>query len=205
MDEFIVEGIEEEEIPTEDGKFAYPPMFKMRPVETVAHIPGQLAAVCDRQIVSFRPIERSDMLCNDADLDASPLRPENKLVVRFCRHLHRHGHPTLRVQIRHTPDHAPMFTDIWVDSAYLLIEAKVEPTRENVRMALSQMDDYQRFLENPKRAVLLQKRPPDELIELAHSRHAAVIWPSRDSWLSSIGWLENLGIRQGLSVRKRSR
>ncbi|MFE7583892.1 hypothetical protein ACFU5Y_20330 [Streptomyces gardneri] len=197
IDEFILEDVGPPQLIRAGNGFVYPPVFKLRPTETVAHVPGQLAAVCDSQVVTFRAVERGDLLCNQGALDTAKLRPENKLVLKFCQHLNRSGHSTLSLQIRHTPDHAPMFTDIWVDSAYLLIEAKVKPDRESVRMALSQLADYTRFLEQPKRAVLLSGRPEPDVITLAHSQQSAVIWPTKGgNWVSSIGWLTHLGISQ---------
>ncbi|MFF6772782.1 hypothetical protein ACFY8W_04380 [Streptomyces sp. NPDC012637] len=197
IDEFILEDVGPSEPVRVGNGFAYPPVFKLRPTETVAHVPGQLAAVCDTQVVSFRSVERADLLCDQSALGTAKLRPENRLVLNFCRHLNRSGHSTLSLQIRHTPNHAPMFTDIWVDSAYLLIEAKVKPDRESVRMALSQLADYTRFLDHPKRAVLLSARPTPDVIALAHSQQSAVIWPTLGgNWVSSIGWLSQLGISQ---------
>ncbi|MET9800314.1 hypothetical protein [Streptomyces sp. NPDC006368] len=197
IDEFILEDVGPPQAMRVGGRFAYPPVFKLRPTETVAHVPGQLAAVCDSQVVTFRAVERGDLLCDQSALDTAKLRPENKLVLRFCQYLNRNGHETFSLQIRHTPDHAPMFTDIWVDSAYLLIEAKVKTDRESVRMALSQLADYTRFLEQPKRAVLLSGRPEPDVIALAHSQQSAIIWPTMEgNWVSSIGWLSQLGISQ---------
>ncbi|MER7519462.1 hypothetical protein [Streptomyces sp. NPDC126499] len=197
IDEFILEDVGPSQPLRVGTGFACPPVFRLRPTETVAHVPGQLAAVCDAQVVSFRPVERSDLLCDQSALDTAKLRPESRLVLRFCRHLNRGGHSTLSLQIRHTPDHAPMFTDMWVDSAYLLIEAKAKPDRESVRMALSQLADYTRFLDHPKKAVLLPERPTPDVIALAHSQQSAVIWPTAGGrWLSSIGWLSQLGISQ---------
>ncbi|MFD4760918.1 hypothetical protein ACFWOJ_19100 [Streptomyces sp. NPDC058439] len=73
------------------------PVFKLRPTETVAHVPGQLAKLCSPSVVVSRPIERSDLLhSNGAERQA--LRPENELVLSFCEFLDRNGYPTRRLQ-----------------------------------------------------------------------------------------------------------
>ncbi|MFJ3434757.1 hypothetical protein ACIPMU_14525 [Streptomyces cyaneofuscatus] len=197
IDEFTLDGVLSPVSVTSEHR-ADPvavPVFKLRPTESVAHVPGQLAKVCSPSVVVSRPIERSDLLhSNGAARQA--LRPENELVLSFCEFLDRNGYPTRRLQIRHTANHASLFTDIWVDSAFLLIEAKARPERREVSDAIGQMADYTRFLPNPQRAILLSASPKADVIELAHAERCAVIWPSsKGGWLSSVGWFRQLGIR----------
>ena len=196
IDEFTLEDVcPPVTLTHRDGTPVDVPVFKLRPTETVAHVPGQLERLCDPEVITLKSVERSDLMLSSG-ATRQRLRPENELVLRFCEFLARQGHATQRIQIRHTADHAPLFTDIWVDSAFLLIEAKVRPERQAVRDAISQMVDYTRFLPNPQRAILLSGRPYADAIELAHSARCAVIWPAGHAgWQSSVGWLGDLGIR----------
>ncbi|MBV7706498.1 hypothetical protein NOVA_27300 [Nocardia nova] len=195
VDEFVVDDIEETVIdparPRERPRLTY----KLRPMESVAHLPGQLGRDCDPSVVSLTPIERSDLLDPEVDLEhLIGVRDENLLVAQFCRHLRGKNHSVQRLQLRHTAGHKPLFTDIWVDTAFLLIEAKVRPDRDSIRQAIGQMADYTRFLPNPRRAILLSARPTDDLIGLAHSERCALIWPSAAGvgWSTSAAWLSNL-------------
>ncbi|MBF6360802.1 hypothetical protein IU436_23785 [Nocardia farcinica] len=173
----------------------FQPVYKLRPIETVAHVPGQLGKVCHPDTVSLHPVERHDLLGPTDDIDVTAtVRPENRLVLDFCRHLQRRNHSVQRLAIRHTAGHKPLFTDIWVDTASLLIEAKVHPNRDSIRAAIGQMADYTRFLPTPRRAILLSGRPEKDLIDLAHSQQCALIWPSLrgDEWTASAAWLIDL-------------
>lgn len=192
IDEFVIEDIiEQGGAAQSNGQPQNQPIYKLRPVEAVAHVPGQIEQSCADGVVAFKPIERSDLLDTQV---VTGLRDENLLVLQFCRHLRKLNHSVQRLQIRHTVGHAPLFTDIWVDTAFLLVEAKVKPDRDSVREAIGQMADYTRFLPNPRRAILLSGRPEGDLIELAHSERCALIWPStsRRTWFTSAPWLTDL-------------
>jgi hypothetical protein len=193
VDEFLLDDVLPPGSPTWPSQ-QQGPLFRLAPVSTVAHVPGQLVARCDEAKVCFRPIERAELL-NIDELPLDAVRPENELVLRFCRYLLASGHRTHRLQIRHTADHSPLFTDIWVDDAFLLVEAKSMPDRDAVRNAIGQLADYTRFLPNPQRAILLPRRPERDVIELAHSERAAVIWAlPHGRWGASVAWLGSLGI-----------
>ncbi|MFJ9862719.1 hypothetical protein [Streptomyces sp. NPDC101165] len=196
IDEFTLEDVDPPvTLPDHSGNPVCVPVFRLRPTEAVAHVPGQLESFCDPGVITLKPVEQSALM-GSSGAARQRLRPENELVLRFCEFLESRGHPSQRIQIRHTADHAPMFTDIWVDSALLLIEAKVRPERREVSNAIGQMADYTRFLPNPQRAILLSGRPDGDVIELAHAERCAVIWPAQhNGWQSSVGWLDHLGIR----------
>ena len=70
-----------------------------------------------------------------------------------------------------------LVADIWDEEEELLIEAKATASRENLRMALGQLADYSRFLKaDHSCAVLVPERPPDDMVELLHSREILVIY-----------------------------
>ena len=81
----------------------------------------------------------------------------------------------------------PLFTDLYVEDLNLVIEGKGSATRENMRMAIGQLADYSRFLESPKRAILLPSEPRPDLAALAASEVIAVIWPTGDGFSFSEG------------------
>lgn len=71
----------------------------------------------------------------------------------------------------------------------LLIEAKGSVTRENMRMALGQLIDYNRFVRAEYRAVLVPSRPRPDLIELAETAGQAIIWPQGTGYKCSTAGL----------------
>lgn len=64
-----------------------------------------------------------------------------------------------------------------------LIEAKAYTSRENIRMAVGQLLDYaflgrkDKALRNPNKAILLPKRPHDDLVKWLKNLHISIIWP----------------------------
>ncbi|GAB3922067.1 hypothetical protein GCM10029976_010000 [Kribbella albertanoniae] len=179
-------------------------VFRLRTVQDVTHQPGQLAAPGDPARVRVRRVERLDLLCRDA-MD-SPLcdeRPETRLSKSFERHLISQGHPVHRLGIRHTPDCKQLLTDTWIGSLNLLLEAKAGATqeRQNVRMALGQLADYTRFVQGVRKAVLLERRPIADLLDLSTSQQADVIWREDDRWLSTGRWPRSSGIEFWEDVR----
>ncbi|MGW3131384.1 hypothetical protein [Streptomyces sp. NPDC001123] len=171
------------------------PIFRLAPVDMVTHKPGTLPCPGRRNQVSVVPVERHELMCSRSGISSlSTLRPEARLEKRLCLFLMRQGHPVSRLQIRHTKDCSPLFTDVWVGSANLLIEAKASAGRNDIRQAIGQLADYTRFLDNANRAILLPSRPEKDLVKLAHSQRAALIWPSGEHcWESSAMWLSAFG------------
>lgn len=173
------------------------PVFRLTPVDKATHTPGMLPCPSRTGQVDVVPVERHELLCSRSGVSAlSTLRPEAQLEKRLCLFLMRQGHPVSRLKIRHTAECSPLFTDVWVGSANLLIEAKASASRNDIRLAIGQLIDYTRFLIDPNHAILLPHRPKKDLIKLAHRQQVALIWPSEDhSWESSAMWLSALGFR----------
>ena len=66
-------------------------------------------------------------------------------------------------------------------SAHLLLEAKGSVRRNDIRMAIGQLLDYQRLMGEPVTlAVLLPEYPAVDIVVLLHSLRITVIWPSSD-------------------------
>lgn len=68
-------------------------------------------------------------------------------------------------------------------SSQLLVEAKGSVRRNDIRMAIGQLFDYQRLMGHPVAlAVLLPEYPAVDIVELLHSIRITVIWPSGDGF-----------------------
>ncbi|WP_432110292.1 hypothetical protein [Streptomyces sp. AA1529] len=173
------------------------PIFRLTPVDKITHTPGVLPCPSNSGQVKIIPVERHELICSHSGISSlATLRPEAQLEKLLCLFLVRQGHPVSRLQIRHTKDCSPLFTDVWVGSANLLIEAKASASRDDIRQAIGQLADYTRFLSKANHAILLPNRPEKDLVKLAHSRQAALIWPNEaQSWESSAMWLSTLGFR----------
>lgn len=106
--------------------------------------------------------------------DVSVLQMEAQLVARFEQYLKSHGRTVRRFRIKR-PGAAPFFSDLADVDAGVLYEAKGSPERMNVRLALGQVLDYGRYVENLSLAILLPVNPEDDLIELLESYDVACV------------------------------
>jgi hypothetical protein len=197
VDSFVLEDQVEQRLVLPDGRVELLSLFRLRTVHDVTHQPCQIGMPGDARQVGLCRVERLDLLRRDAI--ASPLeaeRPETKLTKSFERYLLSQGHPVHRLAIRHTADCEQLFTDTWVGSLNLLIEAKAgtKQPRQNLRMALGQLADYTRFIRGVRKAVLLPERPIGDLVALAADQDVDVIWPEDDRWFSTGRWLSEAGI-----------
>ena len=71
-----------------------------------------------------------------------------------------------------------MLTDPCLMESRLLLEAKGNLDRDSFRLALGQLADYRRFLDQHECAILLPAKPSRDLLDLARSQGVAVIWPA---------------------------
>ena len=78
-----------------------------------------------------------------------------------------------------------VFTDGWLSEKRLLIEAKSNTTREKIRMAIGQLLDYQRHITpKPKKlAILVPKKPRDDLMNLLDNLNIMVIYPKKKDFI----------------------
>jgi hypothetical protein len=103
-------------------------------------------------------------------------RLEHALVLHFKKHLEAAGDEVKSMRIR-ISTRVAIRTDLFNVSRQQLVEAKDEPSREKIRMALGQLLDYRRFISPPPAsAVLVPKKPADDLIDLLSRYDIAVIW-----------------------------
>jgi hypothetical protein len=70
-----------------------------------------------------------------------------------------------------------LYSDAFRETDRLLIEAKSDAERGSIRMALAQLLDYKRFLEQPLQScVLVPVRPVDDLVDLLSSHGIGIIY-----------------------------
>ncbi|MFF9218134.1 restriction endonuclease [Streptomyces viridosporus] len=192
LGEFEVEGWYEADAPeTGDGPLRKVIVFKLRPVDTAPQAPGtRLGRLLASQVTTVTQIdieqhetEKSFVQPNQEPYEAE--RREGKLVRQFSDYLRLKGHPAVRHRILPQGETRPLLTDLYVPSLGLLVEAKGSVTRENVRMAIGQLADYGRFMDAPRRAILVPSRPRQDLVELVTSVGQAFIWPENKDYSST--------------------
>lgn len=111
-------------------------------------------------------------------------RQESALVRRFREHLRREGHSVQRLRVVPPGESAPLFSDLWDESAGELIEAKATVSREHVRTAVGQLLDYGRFVEHQRLTILLPSRPREDLLSFVANVGIGVVYPEGpDSWM----------------------
>ncbi|MEU2229523.1 restriction endonuclease [Streptomyces vietnamensis] len=166
-------------------------VFKLRPLDTPAQRPGtklgRLLAEQQEPVTEI-DIERLETEKMFVDPDREPYeaeRRESKLVLGFSAYLRGKGHQVHRHRILPRGETRPLLTDLYVPDLDLLIEAKGSVTRENLRMALGQLLDYNRFVRAKYLAILVPSKPRKDLLELADTARQAVIWPEGDDYKCS--------------------
>jgi hypothetical protein len=142
--------------------------------------------------VSF---QESSVIVLDIDLEAhkaetfhvnrtrpqtSAERREADLVQRYAKWLKESGHAVCRKQIRLPGQAGALYTDLFDQTDAELVEAKGTASRIDVRLALGQVLDYDRFVESDNRAVLLPVRPAADLIDLLNAYQISCVYETRD-------------------------
>ncbi|WP_433082466.1 hypothetical protein ACQP1P_01835 [Dactylosporangium sp. CA-052675] len=104
-------------------------------------------------------------------------RKEAALVERYREFLRaEHGQQAVRNEIALPGRLDTFFTDMYVEEIDELLEAKSSTRREHIRLAIGQLCDYARFVEPASRAVLLPKRPEQDLVDLLASQNIACVY-----------------------------
>jgi hypothetical protein len=103
-------------------------------------------------------------------------RREQWLVHDLADHLEALGHTVSRDGIPQADAGAPMYTNLFHETAELLVEAKASARRADVRLAIGQLADYARAVKPKRQVVLLEARPHPDLVALLRACCIAVIW-----------------------------
>ena len=73
--------------------------------------------------------------------------------------------------------------DLVDETDHVLYEAKGDVRRNSIRMAIGQLLDYRRFESLlMSLAILLPRRPTQDLIELIHSVPVSAVWRTKDGF-----------------------
>ena len=107
-------------------------------------------------------------------------RREQKLVRALRDHLvHEKRHDVARLKIVPPGEAKPLFSDLYDATDRLLVEAKGTVERGAIRMAIGQLADYKRFVnDGPARvAMLLPERPRPDLCALLEAEGIELIFP----------------------------
>ncbi|MEV5952078.1 hypothetical protein [Streptomyces sp. NPDC051993] len=111
------------------------------------------------------------------------LRREGQLCMAFEEYLTAAGHECKSFQITVQGEPGTLTPDLYDATDNVLYEAKGLPTRNNVRMAIGQLLDYQRHLDVPaglRLAVLLPQEPTPDVQELLTSLKIALVTQAED-------------------------
>ncbi|MDQ0831545.1 hypothetical protein QF032_003389 [Streptomyces achromogenes] len=189
---FAAAGWYEADAPeTGDGPLRKVIVFKLRPLDTPPKHPGtKLGRLLEEkpETVTEIDIERLETEKTYVDPNRESYeaeRREGKLVLDFSAYLRTKGYRVNRQRILPEGETRPLLTDLYVPDLDLLIEAKGSVTRENMRMALGQLLDYNRFVRAKYQAVLVPSKPRPDLAELAKAAGQAIIWPQGNGYKCS--------------------
>lgn len=161
-------------------------VFRLRPIDTQPKLPRGVPAIEPRTRVQTVPVEgrfTERAVVNPPRESYMAERRESELVHALKAWLERQGHTVNRRGITPADEAAQIWTDMFIDTMTMLVEAKGTTDRWSIRMAIGQLLDYRRLLETQERqpiacAVLVPTLPrPDLLRFLAYA--GVVIWYPR--------------------------
>jgi hypothetical protein len=169
-------------------------VFCLRPKRVEPGKPSmKLAAILDGPVSEDVPIEQQHTERAFISPSHEPYeaeRREQRLVLELETFLRRRDHDVSRKRIVPPGEARPLFTDLFDATTGTLIEAKGTVERNAIRMAIGQLADYKRFVENgrPRNlAVLVPSRPRRDLHELLISQGIELIYPGGDGFEDSTG------------------
>jgi hypothetical protein len=169
---------------TGDGPRREVIVFRLRPKNIEPGRPSmKLAAVLDGPISEDVQIEQQQTERAFVSPSSEPYeaeRREQRLVLDFERFLRQRNHEVTRKRIVPPGEARPLFTDLWDATTGTLVEAKGSVERNSIRMAIGQLADYKRFVQDggPSHlAVLLPSRPRPDLCALLASEGIELIYP----------------------------
>ena len=116
------------------------------------------------------------------------LRTEADLVKRYADHMEQLDHEVIGRRYRVAGESRPFRADLFLRDLNVLVEAKANPHRGSVRMAIGQLLDYQRYEHpTPDLAVLLPSKPSGDLMDLLSSLSISCIWEHAGGFTDSTG------------------
>ena len=135
--------------------------------------------------VEAQHVEQFTVSVPGQDIEAT--RREQTLVLAYSAHLKSQDHIVERHRYKPEGSVHTLVCDLVDVTDRVLYEAKGDVRRTSVRMAIGQLLDYHRFYccsEQPplKLAILLPRKPPEDLIRLLHKVPASVVWRTREGF-----------------------
>jgi hypothetical protein len=157
-------------------------VFRLRPLDGLPNEPTMLpSTMLVRPGTTAVPVEQQHTERAVVEPSREPYeaeRREQKLVHQLQQHLERLDRTVCRLRIVPPGEAKPLFTDLYDDATGTLIEAKGTVERGAIRMAIGQLADYRRFVDNARYcAVLLPSRPRQDLLALLRAEAIHAIWP----------------------------
>jgi hypothetical protein len=156
-------------------------VFRLRPVDVtpVPDVTFQAASVLVTDI-DLEAHKAETFHVNRARPQTTAERREAELVYRYASWLQAFGHVVCRKQIT-LPGHiGSLYTDLFDQTDAELVEAKGAGSRTDIRLALGQILDYDRFLDSNSRAILLPVRPAGDLIDLLTAHQVSCVYETTE-------------------------
>jgi hypothetical protein len=162
-------------------------VFRLRPIEDPlvrdidASETGDVQPKTEAQLVGLEMVTRSSYKRASQE-EAIAAKREDDLVKRYASSMGAAGADLRRWKVRPAGTLLTLYTDPYHEVSRELYEAKASSKRENIRMALGQILDYERWISPQplKRTVLVPSRPSLDLIELLHSYGVGVVFEESD-------------------------
>ncbi|MFC8316371.1 hypothetical protein ACFUEJ_22555 [Gordonia sp. NPDC057258] len=132
-------------------------------IESVSGAAEVATVAVDAVPVAALNTERSDV---EKSIRSSIVQREAQLTQRFQRYLENRGREGMRFKIVPVGTPAAIYSDLADVTDNTLYEAKGSADRMNVRLALGQVLDYARYVNESRLAVLLPEPPAADLVEL---------------------------------------
>lgn len=134
--------------------------------------------------VEAQNVEEFQVVPPDQVIEAN--RREQTLVRAYQAHLTDQGHCVKKNSYKQPGYRSPLSCDLIDATDQVLYEAKGDVRRESVRMAIGQLFDYRQFEPGSMSfAVLLPRKPTEDLIELLHSVGVSAVWRTADGFAES--------------------
>lgn len=163
-------------------------VFRLRPLDGPPREPAGLPAITDKTAVASVPVEESHTERSLVDPSREPYeaeRRESALVQRFKAYMQSQRHTVERFRITPAGEAKPIFTDVYVKDLKLLVEAKGSIDRNSIRMAIGQLLDYRRFIEEAavQCAVLVPEVPRQDLLQLLAYAGVFIYFPEKQRFV----------------------
>ncbi len=169
-------------------------VFRLRPKSVEPGRPNmKLADVLKAPLSEDVPIEQQQTERAFVSPSQEPYEAERReqgLVLELEAYLRQRNHEISRKRIVPPNEARPLFTDLYDATTGTLVEAKGSVERNSIRMAIGQLADYKRFVDEGKPqhlAVLLPSQPRPDLRELLASQSIELIHPSDGGFEDSTG------------------